>query len=437
MTRKYKVYRRILIIALIINILGIGVTAYVQLLHKIPDDLRIVVNENELINLSLKTGGIFGEIFKEKEDMEESIGVLSVNNQKLDEDSIKLNLNKPFSMQSSGTGSYTIKVKLLGIIDLKEIQVDVIEDRQLIPCGMPIGISIRTNGVLVLGTGVITGRDGLNYEPALNILKTGDYILEANGRTIDDKSTLMDEVQKARGSQVDLTVKREDEVMHLNITPVTDSSGDYKIGAWIRDDTQGIGTLTYMDEEGCFGALGHGITDIDTGVLMDIKEGNIYKANILQIIKGKAGTPGEIVGVINKSQSSYYGDVNKNTRQGIFGQFTEQMKEKIEGQALPIGLKQGVKTGKAQIMCQLRDKVETYDIEIEKIEWNTSNASKGMVIHITDEKLLDKTNGIIQGMSGSPIIQDGKIIGAVTHVFVQDSTRGYGIFIENMLHASR
>jgi len=171
-------------------------------------------------------------------------------------------------------------------------------------------------------------------------------------------------------------------------------------------------------------------------LLMNVKEGGLYKADIVQINKGEKGSPGEVVGVIRKSEKDHYGYINKNTKQGIFGEIDNAIFNTEDMGKYPMGLKQDIKVGKATILCQVSDQIEEYEIEIEKIELNTENYSKGMVIHITDKKLLSLTNGIVQGMSGSPIIQDGKIIGAVTHVFVQDSTRGYGIFVENMIKFS-
>ena len=268
------------------------------------------------------------------------------------------------------------------------------------------------------------------------MLKSGDYILKVNGKYVDTKKKLINFIEKCNGNDIQLDVRRNKQMTELIVKPILASDGLYKIGAWVRDDTQGIGTLTYVDEKGEFGALGHGITDIDTGLLMKVKEGGLYKADIVQINKGKKGTPGEVVGVIRKGTGEKQGNISKNTRQGIFGTVDNIVFDYNACRKYPMGLKQDVKTGKATILCQLSDKVEEYAIEIEKIELNTENYSKGIIIHITDKRLLSLTNGIVQGMSGSPIIQNGKIIGAVTHVFVQDSTRGYGIFVENMVKFS-
>lgn len=430
-----KRYRQCLIGILMINLIAIGFFSYDKLCKNIPDDLRITVNQKEDVRLPLGISGVLGELqLDRKVEMPESIGVLTVNNKKLEKNSIKIDLHESFSIQSETTGKYKMKVSLFGVLPIKTVNVHVVEEEYLIPGGFPIGITIKTDGLLALGTGIVNGADGLNYEPALNIIKTGDYILAIDNQKVETKEELIKKIQESNGEKIQLTVNRNEEIIDISIKPCKTSDGSYKAGIWIREDTQGIGTLTYIDLEGKFGALGHGITDTDTGILMKVLEGGIYKANILEVVKGKAGTPGELVGTITKRTDTQYGEVIKNTGQGVFGQWTiDNLPNGVTKEAIPIGYKQDVKKGPAWIRCQVDGEIKEYKIEIESIELNSEHDSKGMVIHITDEELLNNTNGIIQGMSGSPIFQNDKIIGAVTHVFVQDSTRGYGIFIENML----
>ncbi|NLJ95808.1 MAG: SpoIVB peptidase, partial [Clostridiales bacterium] len=233
---------------------------------------------------------------------------------------------------------------------------------------------------------------------------------------------------------VRLKVRRNKEIITVKIAPVSTADGDYKIGAWIRDDTQGIGTLTFVSTNGYFGALGHGITDVDTGLLMEISKGSIFDAEILNIVKGKEGEPGELIGMIRQSEKYRIGTIVDNTYQGIFGTLNHKYKFDSEFKPTKIGFKQEVKLGKAYIRCMVEGSIVDYEIEIQKVDMSNSNHSKGLVIKITDERLLNTTGGIVQGMSGSPIIQNNKIIGAVTHVFIQDSTKGYGTFIENMVN---
>ena len=285
---------------------------------------------------------------------------------------------------------------------------------------------------MVLGTGVINGQDGLNYEPALNKLRTGDYITTINGNKVKYKEELMEAIDISDGETLELGIRRNKEYMTYNVTPVKSTSGDYKLGVWIRDDTQGIGTMTFITQSGDYGALGHGITDVDTSQIVEVSKGNIYNADIMSIVKGQEGKPGELIGVIEQEENNIIGNINKNTSQGIFGEVNEGYTLNFD-KLLPIGLKQEVRQGDAKILTCLGDKIGEYDITIEDITLGGSNDNKGLVIQITDEELLETTGGIVQGMSGSPIIQDGKIIGAVTHVFIQDSTKGYGTFIENMI----
>ena len=214
--------------------------------------------------------------------------------------------------------------------------------------------------------------------------------------------------------------------------PVLDKEGKYKLGIWVRDDTQGIGTLTYVDEDGRFGALGHGISDVDTGELLSIADGNLYDAQILGIRKGEKGNPGELSGLIRYDADNILGEISENSKNGIFGIMDAWRMKNLDLKKIPIGYKQDLKTGPASILCCTDGEVKEYAAEITRIDMNHEDSNKSFVIRITDKELLEKTGGIVQGMSGSPVLQNGKLFGAVTHVFVQDSTGGYGIFIENM-----
>lgn len=419
------VYRKILILILCINIVVLIYFTYRYIDNSIPDSIKIMVGEDEQFDFNLPMEGsvTYGDV-----------DVLSVNNKQVPEGLIKLNLSEPFTIKSSATGDYKIHLKLFGFLDFKEVSLGVIDQKELIPCGNPIGIYIETNGVMVLGTGVINGADGLNYEPSLNKLKTGDYITQINDEVIHNKEELIEEIQHCDGKDIKVTLRRDDKTTEYKITPVKTADGEYKIGAWIRDNTQGIGTLTFITKDGQFGALGHGITDIDTSLLMEIERGYLYNADIMTIIKGKQGVPGELIGLISQNEEDKIGDIVKNTNQGIFGAIGGNFVRASAYDAMPVGLKQEIKLGPATILSCVENEVKEYTINIDKIDLNSQSPNKGMVISITDSALIEKTGGIVQGMSGSPIIQNGKIIGAVTHVFIQDSTKGYGTFIENMLN---
>ena len=337
----------------------------------------------------------------------------------------------PETIDVSDRGSYQIPCSLLGMLPLKNVQVETVEDQWVCVSGTPVGLYMETQGVLIVDTGEITNQSGIALEPAANIVQPGDYILEVNGKTVSRKRELIAEIENCQGENVELVVNRKGEEIPLSLEPVLTQEENYKLGIWVRDNTQGIGTMTYVDEKGRFGALGHGISDTDTGELLDVSGGELYQAQIVSIIRGAQGVPGELSGYIEYEDEKKIGTIEKNTDIGIFGQIFSDTQ--ISGEKVKIGYKQEVKKGKAQILMQLEGKVEYYNIEITDIYSSQQDTNKSFQIQVTDPELLAKTGGIVQGMSGSPILQDGKLIGAVTHVFVQDSSKGYGIFIENML----
>lgn len=331
-------------------------------------------------------------------------------------------------------GDVKISCSLLGIIPIKDIHVNVVEEKSVIPGGEAIGIYMKTKGILVVGTGTVGGADGLDYEPALNVVRSGDYITAVSGSPVGDKEELVELVNESGGKEVVLDVLRNGESTSLKIAPVRTGEKEYKLGIWVRDDTQGIGTLTYVDGQRHFGALGHGISDVDTGGLLSLSGGILYHTDILSVTKGERGVPGELSGVIRYREDEKLGEIGENTNEGIFGTVNSRMEE-IAAAAAPVEIayKQEVVEGPATILCSVDGTVREYQAEIEKIYLNSQDANKSMVIRVTDPELLEKTGGIVQGMSGSPILQNGKLIGAVTHVFIQDATSGFGIFIENML----
>lgn len=331
-------------------------------------------------------------------------------------------------------GEVKVECRLLGLIPIKEVEVSRVEETSVTPCGMPIGIYMQTDGILVVGTGVVNGMDGLDYEPALNKMQSGDYIVGVNGISVSTKEELVEAVNASKGKEVVIQMLRGGSLTSVKIAPVQTGTEEYKVGLWVRDDTQGIGTLTYVDDNGNFGALGHGISDVDTNTILAVREGTLYNADILSITKGERGAPGELCGVIHYQDDGEIGAIKSNTETGIFGTLSGFPQGFQKGEAIPVGLKQEIQEGPAQIMCAVDGSVQTYDIEIEKVSMGSGDVNKSMVIHVTDPKLLELTGGIVQGMSGSPIIQNGKFIGAVTHVFIQDATRGYGIFAETMLN---
>ena len=336
------------------------------------------------------------------------------------------------TVEVSQNGSYQIRCKWLGVLPLKTIKVHAVEKQEVLVSGSPVGIYMETKGVLVIDSGEITDREGIRRTPAEHIIQSGDYIYEIDGKVLTGKKQLMQLVRENQGEPMELQVIRHQETIKLEMTPVETEDGSYKLGIWVRDNIQGIGTLTYVEPDGTFGALGHGISDADTGERLEISDGDLYRADILSIRKGTAGTPGELRGVINYREENRIGTICGNSQYGIRGQmepgkYTESMKK------IPTGLKQEIQTGKAEIRCDIGDGIREYQCEILEIDSNARDTNKCFVLRITDDDLLSRTGGIVQGMSGSPVLQNGKLIGAITHVFVNDPTKGYGIFIENMM----
>ena len=336
------------------------------------------------------------------------------------------------TVEVSQNGSYQIRCKWLGVLPLKTIKVHTVEKQEVLVSGSPVGIYMETKGVLVIDSGEITDREGIRRTPAEHIIQSGDYICEIDGKVLTGKRQLMQLVRENQGEPMELQVIRHQETIKLEMTPVETEDGSYKLGIWVRDNIQGIGTLTYVEPNGTFGALGHGISDADTGERLEISDGDLYRADILSIRKGTAGTPGELRGVINYREENRIGTICGNSQYGIRGQmepgkYTESMKK------IPTGLKQEIQTGKAEIRCDIGDGIREYQCEILEIDSNAIDINKCFVLRITDDDLLSRTGGIVQGMSGSPVLQNGKLIGAITHVFVNDPTKGYGIFIENMM----
>lgn len=305
--------------------------------------------------------------------------------------------------------------------------------KQVMPSGMPIGIYVKTKGVMVVDTGVITGMDGELYSPCKDILKSGDYIVNIDGNEIEDKKSLVDTVEKSGGNPVVLEVLRDEEYISFEIIPVKNSEGKYKLGLWVKDDISGIGTLTYVDEKS-FGALGHSINDNDTGIIFNISDGAIYSTKLVNIVKPDGKSPGRLEGVIDYSSSNIIGRVTDNTEYGISGSLVKNSKETgLGNEWMELASKQDVYVGPAYILSSIRGTPEYYEINITKVNYDDSYGNKSIEVEITDPRLISLTDGIVQGMSGTPIIQNNRLVGAITHVFVNDSTKGYGVFIEYMI----
>lgn len=324
----------------------------------------------------------------------------------------------------SEVGKLDLKVNLFGSLPIKDVTVNVIPKVEVVPIGKAIGMKLYTNGVLVVGMSEIEGK-----KPYENCgIEEGDRIIEIDNSKINNTNELINTVNNSNGQPINITYISEEEVLTTSIKPVK-TGEDYKIGLWVRDAAAGVGTLTFYNPENnkCV-ALGHGITDIDTSKLIDIATGELVSANILSIEKGEKGKPGEVKGTIENGYN--IGKVYKNTAFGVYGVLENKSALNIsENDAVEVATREEIKTGKAKILCELENgKRKEYEIEIKKVFINNNSDNKSMLIKVTDEELLEKTGGIIQGMSGAPIIQNGKLIGAVTHVLVNDPTEGYAVF---------
>lgn len=334
-------------------------------------------------------------------------------------------------------------------------------------CGRLTGIYEQTEGVLVVNTTEVTDEDGKKVNPADKKVQCGDYILSVNGRTVADKEELSEAVNDIMKEYDESgTVESQKEIINENksdsdeikseinkrmakikflrggkemsadITPVRMDDGRYYMGIWVKDDLAGIGTITYYTKDGRFGALGHGIGDgTQSGNLLYANSGDLYSMKLTKIKKGKAGAPGEIGGVVYFGKKSHIGTLDCNSNLGIYGQLdSDELSEyAAEDTYYPVAGKDEIHTGSAQMISEISGKLEKYNLEITNIDRKATDTNKGMELKVTDDRLIELSGGIVQGTSGSPIIQDGKIIGAVTHVFVDDPTGGYGICIDEML----
>lgn len=300
--------------------------------------------------------------------------------------------------------------------------------------GRCVGLKLYTKGVLVIGMNEVTSENGEKIKPYEHTgIEIGDMIQEMNGKKIDNASDVMQVIKNSNGKEISIKYLRENNEIYTSIKPVKTKNGDYLIGLWIRDAASGIGTLTFYDEDNnYFAALGHGINDIDTGKIVNISNGELVKCKIISIVKAKDGSVGEIRGTIDDGE--HIGNINRNSEIGIYGtDINKEFVDKFKIKEVSVATRNEIKVGKAEIYCELENNnVEKYEIEIKKIFRGNYKDNKSMLIKITDKRLLDKTGGIIPGMSGTPILQNGKLVGAITNVLLNNPKQGYAIFADMM-----
>ena len=435
-----KAYRGFLYILLVTAMIALFVIVYFAYWNKIPSTIKIRAGVEQELDFHVP---VSGEIYRMEEtaaqvssiprsgtDIETGQVTESISDSV---QSIHVNLAHTVKVRANEIDTYQMNLKLFGVLPYKNVDIEVIQDKMLIPSGIPIGIYVKTDGVLVVGIGEFENEEGKKVSPAKYVLQKGDYILKIDGEEIENKKQFIRTVEESEGESMVLSIKRNNEITDVMIKPEYNQNKERKLGIWIRDNAQGIGTMTYKDTDHTFGALGHGINDVDTSTLMNLEEGTLYRTEIIGITRGSNGSPGELTGYIEYDRDNILGEITENTVEGIFGICDAEIEEAVCYEPIPIALKQEIELGPAQIICSVTGKPEFYDVEIVEVNLERDNINRGIVIKVVDEKLLTLTGGIIQGMSGSPIIQNGKLAGAVTHVLVQDSTKGYGIFIEEML----
>lgn len=398
-----KLYKKILIIFFLVVIF-----IYTCNITLLPNNLILI--QGEMLNLKTAYGITLGEDA-------DSEGILQASS----------NINKN---KVSNIGKLDVKLNLFGKFKVKDMTVNVIPNTKVIPVGKAIGMKLYTDGVLVVGMSEINGK-----KPYENTgIQEGDRIIEINSEKVDSTDELIETVNKSNGKKIAVKYKRNEDIITTSIEPAKTDDDQYKLGLWVRDAAAGVGTMTFYEpSSGMFAALGHGITDIDTSDLIQIANGELVTTNILSIVKGEKGAPGEIRGTIENGVS--FGNIYKNTKYGVYGNVLNKSRLEVNSaEEMEVALRNEIKTGKAQILCELQDgKIERYEIEIQKLFINNNEDNKSMVIKVTDKRLIEKTGGIIQGMSGAPIIQNGKFVGAVTHVLVNDPTIGYGVFADIMI----
>jgi stage IV sporulation protein B len=415
--------RKLKIIAILFFCVFAGYTmGSLTYLLRFPAEIRLTEFTTHSLNIGLPLSATFNE----------TTSVSKVNDTPLSEN-LSVRLGRPVTIQTDTQGTAEMTIGAFGL-PFRRITLDIVPEVEIIPLGLAIGVRINTDGVMVLGTGSFPGTNGETHSPAQNVLRAGDLILSADGVETANKEVLSDYIAESRG-EVILHVRRANEEIFLTITPEVDMKYNVRrIGVWVRDSTKGIGTLTFFNPEtNEFGALGHGILDVDTKTLLSVRSGTIMPSTVTSVNRGVRGFPGELEGQVDTSIS--LGTITANCSNGIFGNLAPQTAQEFSTlQSYPIARRAQIQEGSAVILTNVDGtEVREYEIQIESVNINASDDTKGIVIRITDPELLRITGGIVQGMSGSPIIQNGRVIGAITHVFVQDPAKGYAIFIESML----
>lgn len=416
--------------AFLIIVLAIG-TACMAVLFEIyqvalmPDEYMVIKGEEKWLSLNLPFGALAAT---------ESEGISPIDDLEVITGKAGIGNKRSFQIETTKTGNKTIEFKLFGLVPVKKMVVSIISPVKVIPGGHSIGVKLYTQGVLVVALADFTTVKGKVCNPAAEAgISVGDSIISIDDTKVRDADHVIQLLGKCKEREITIEINRGGKKLIKNVRPLKNQEdGKHRIGAWVRDKTAGVGTLSfYYPGTEAFGALGHGITDVDTGLMLSIEEGEILESRIASIQKGERSKPGEIRGVFFEEQNKL-GDIYKNTEFGIFGTLCKTIKNEHYKEPIPVALYHQVREGPAYMLTTVDEEIGMYSIVIQKVSNQHNPEPKSMVIKIVDNRLLETSGGIVQGMSGSPIIQDNKLAGVVTHVFVNDPTRGYGIFAEWM-----
>jgi stage IV sporulation protein B len=420
-------YRSLLGMCIAALIIAFCFSPQFRAIYGLPPHMRIIAGEAALFNVN------FPLTLSIHPDLEETI--------KMDSSLSKYALSRSVFLESLKLGTSTVQFKLLGIIPIRTVQVDVLPPVKLIPGGHSIGVVLHSRGVIIVGHSPVPIANEQYATPAKDAgITIGDVIMSINGIQVQSDSQVAEIIDNSGKAQENLEIllKRGEEQINVNVKPVLcNDTKRYRIGLFVRDSAAGVGTLSFYDPKShAYGALGHVITDSDTNQPIDCEQGKIVLASVSGIQHSKRGQPGEKIGVFI-DEDHLLGNIEKNTRFGIYGKLADDIPNQLYSEAIPVASMNQVQTGYAEILTVVDGQtIKRFSIDIQKVNLQEAPEGKGLVIKVTDPDLLEKTGGIVQGMSGSPIIQNGKLVGAVTHVFVHDPTRGYGCFIDWMLMES-
>jgi stage IV sporulation protein B len=418
---KYRSFLGMCIAALII---AFSFSPQFRTIYGLPPHMRVIEGEIALFNVN------FPLTLTIRSDLEE--------NEKVESSLSKYALSRSVFLESLRLGKSTVEFKLLGIIPIRTVQVDVLPSVKLIPGGHSIGVVLHSRGVIIVGHSPVPIGNEQYVTPAKEAgINIGDVIVSINGIPVQSDSQVSEIIDNngREQEQLDILLKRGEEQVHINVKPILCSDTKrYRIGLFVRDSAAGVGTLSFYDPKShVYGALGHIITDNDTNQPIDCEQGKIVSASVSGIQHSKRGQPGEKIGIFI-NEDHLLGNIEKNTRFGIYGKLAAKIPNDLYSEAIPVASMNQIQTGYAEILTVIDGQtIKRFSVDIQKVNLQEAPEGKGLVIKVTDPVLLEKTGGIVQGMSGSPIIQNGKLVGAVTHVFVHDPTKGYGCFIEWML----